>query len=406
MHFLLRQPPSGQIIVADANGEVVIYDASTGDWRTGRLDSDQITNLSSVPGVSVSDALDTLNASGATLVNLPNTVWVAAGSSVAPADQTGNIEAPYTTFAAARAALALIGNDVDKVLVVMPGDYDAEPAFVWDAGPTFGRLTILNGSNLGMQLDQSIGNVLLPALTLASIININGCVLSGNITGTAELQLTNCQKLSGTIAATSIEATNSYLSCAMTLAAIGSTFRDCTTGDISQPGDTPLCLTLLGCNVAGNIVFTANPGGVLMDDFSIYSLLANIKTITNGFPRVAHPVQQAWFGTQGGAAAGTFLGPFSEASQSAENRCQSLFAYPTTVTAMIVLTANAAGAGADMDFNLRRNGVEVATVQITTGSRQAVASGLNVPFELGQLVSVENEDGTAADDIIRVILVG
>ena len=63
MQFLLRQSPSGENITADSNGEVVIWDAALGTWKTDRLDSDQVANVSGVPGTSVSDALDNLQAS-------------------------------------------------------------------------------------------------------------------------------------------------------------------------------------------------------------------------------------------------------------------------------------------------------------------------------------------------------
>lgn len=408
MDFLLRQPPSGTIITADDDGDVIIWDATSGVWATGRLTSDQITNLSSVPGTTVSDALDNLAGGGGDLTNLPNTVWVAAGTTVDPGDQTGNIEAPFSTLAAGIAALAALASNAEKVLVVMPGDYDGEAAVSWDASqPDRGRLTILNGSGLVMQMAQSIGNVLFPACAFANgIIIANGITFNGNITGAAHLYLSNCQKTSGTIAADRIDASDSYLSAAMTLASANSQFNRCSLFDITTPGDTPQCLVVLGCNCAGDIIFTGDPGIVLMDDYSIFTMQFNISQFTNGAPRLAHPVMQAWFGTAGGQAAGTFLGAFSETFQATEARAQYQFAYPTTLTGAVVTTARSGGAAADMDFNIRRNGVEVGTIRLPSGANSAKATDMWLAFEIGQLLSVENEDGTAAGDDVRVMLIG
>lgn len=84
MAFLLRQPSSGVVIEGDNDGDSIFWNAATREWdvgvpglapvqsvfgrtgnvvaQTGDYDSDQVDNVSSVAGTSVSDALETLQA--------------------------------------------------------------------------------------------------------------------------------------------------------------------------------------------------------------------------------------------------------------------------------------------------------------------------------------------------------
>jgi len=84
MSFVFRQPPSGSVIVGDNDNDTILWDVATQTWKvgpggggggavssvfgrtgavtaqSGDYDSDQVDNLSSVPGSAVSDALDYL----------------------------------------------------------------------------------------------------------------------------------------------------------------------------------------------------------------------------------------------------------------------------------------------------------------------------------------------------------
>lgn len=245
------------------------------------ITSDQVQNLSGVAGANVTEALNNAGGGGGTLVNLYNTVWVDKNTTVAIADQTGNIEAPFSTLAGARTALLALANDDPAMLYIMPGDYSAEAQFAWDSSaPGVGRLNIINGSFLPMQLNQSIGNVTLPEVNFASLIIVTGCIFT-SIVGTAALYLTNCQQLTGNINAAKIICNNSYLFVAATLSDSGSQYINSTSGGISI-GASEATITFEDTNVGGDISFAGDPGTAFMDDVSEYWMLTNGQTITNG----------------------------------------------------------------------------------------------------------------------------
>ena len=90
MSFVFRIPPSGYALEAPNDGETIVWDAAVGLWAfgtagavssvfgrvgavvaaTGDYDSDQIDNVSSVAGASVSDALETLAASAGAVASV------------------------------------------------------------------------------------------------------------------------------------------------------------------------------------------------------------------------------------------------------------------------------------------------------------------------------------------------
>jgi len=219
----------------------------------------------------------------ASLTNLPNTVWVAQGTTVAPGDQTGNIELPFETIADGLAALAAIGNDQPKVLVVMPGDYSAEAAQSWNAStPTTGVLHIVNGAWQPMQLAQSIQNVALPDFTFDGIVNCTGVIFANVAAGfSATLELTACQQLGGTFAADTVNATNCYLNQTLALSGSSQVFRDCSTGPITLAANEA-AITFIDCNVAGDVTWSGDPGVALMDWQSIFYMFNNGHTLTGG----------------------------------------------------------------------------------------------------------------------------
>lgn len=104
MSFIFRGSPSGQVIQAPDDQDTILWDAATQRWtfgpgggggdvssvfgrtgvvtaQSGDYDSDQIDNVSSVPGASVSDALEYLEANAGAV----SSVFGRAGAVVAAA---------------------------------------------------------------------------------------------------------------------------------------------------------------------------------------------------------------------------------------------------------------------------------------------------------------------------------
>lgn len=229
---------------------------------------------------------------GGSLVNLYNTVWVDKNTTVAPADQTGNIEAPFDSLADGRTALIALANGDEKMLVVQPGDYSAEAAFAWDSTAD-GRLNVVNGSWLGLQQQQSIQNVTFPTIDFpgglgGGLNNLTGIVFGGNVTGAAALNLTSCQQLAGTFAADRVDATNCYLNGAQTLSGSGHIYRQCATGDIDlSANEADLQFQDTVC--AGDVTWLGDPGEALFDDTSLRWLIATGKKTVNGTARLSRP---------------------------------------------------------------------------------------------------------------------
>ena len=107
------------------------------------------------------------NAGGASLANLTDVRFVDANTLVATADQTGNIEAPYKTFAQAALDLAPTGGTI----LVVGGDYSAEPT----ASFYFGDVAIAAFTPL-------LQNVLLPAVTCVGNLALSGVQCLGTVT--------------------------------------------------------------------------------------------------------------------------------------------------------------------------------------------------------------------------------
>jgi hypothetical protein len=155
----LRSGSSGAPFVADNDGDTLIYVAATGLWTTGPgggggavasvfgragvvvavsgdYDSDEVTNVSGVVGVSVSDALDTLAAGAAPV----SSVFARLGAVVAAAgdydsDQVDNASGVAgATVSAALDALdaAIVPAPVSSVfgrtgaVVPVSGDYTSD----------------------------------------------------------------------------------------------------------------------------------------------------------------------------------------------------------------------------------------------------------------------------------------
>lgn len=139
---------------------------------------------------------------GSALTNLTNVVFLDAGTPVAVPDQTGNDQLPFSTLAAAIAAVATNGGTIQ----IVPGDYSGEGGGTLAANSA--RAIVFN--NFAGTAPPASGiaqRVLLPTLTgtAAKIIqgcttinvtstqnvSLDGCIVNGQVTGLA-LRVTNC----------------------------------------------------------------------------------------------------------------------------------------------------------------------------------------------------------------------
>lgn len=142
MALPLRSAPSGPEFRGVNQNDTLLWDTTLGGWvvgpgggggavssvfgRTGAVvavtgdyDSDQVDNVSTVPGSSVSDALENL----AALLAMPlgNVINVNPLSTVTP--QTGTLVAPFTTIAA---GVAAVPNDEYWIVRLAPGTDTSE----------------------------------------------------------------------------------------------------------------------------------------------------------------------------------------------------------------------------------------------------------------------------------------
>jgi hypothetical protein len=128
----LRSGPSGPAFVGTNQDDAVLWDAAAGGWYVGPVpggvggvtsfntrvgvvvpatndyDSDEIANVSTVTGASVSDALDNLNA---------------AGGFTAPAAAANLGAAPVLDFAANRYIRGILDQDATPT-IVLPASYE------------------------------------------------------------------------------------------------------------------------------------------------------------------------------------------------------------------------------------------------------------------------------------------
>lgn len=229
---------------------------------------------------------------GADFVNLPNTFFVAQGTTVALADQIGNIEAPFETLAQALAAIVALPT-APKCIIVFPGDYSTEDPFVYNSSDAEngGVLTLVNGTQLHQQFGITNGNVTLPALTLTGNANIRGCILTGVTPGfSLELWLASCQMTTGQLSCTTLTTDEDcYLIADIVLLSIGSVLRNTVTGDISVPGDGGTSLEMVDCDPTGDITLSGS-GFVEMDDVTARNIALNGHAVVGGRINTTFPI--------------------------------------------------------------------------------------------------------------------
>lgn len=134
-----------------------------------------------VPG-SVIGPTGPTGPAGGTFTNLTATLYVDGGTTVAPADQNGNIETP---FAEVQDAIDALPSGSGTVLVV--------------PGPTYAAVTLVDGSRVAIKGIPAPGISLAPELTSLALgsntlCTVEGCIIDAPVTSTAggTLKLIGC----------------------------------------------------------------------------------------------------------------------------------------------------------------------------------------------------------------------
>lgn len=224
------------------------------------------------------------------LVNLSNVVWVDLGTTVPLAGQTGNIEAPFHTFAQALAALPDGGT-----IIATPGDYFEAPLVIATSGSN--SISIVNAS--GLQTTPPFTSHTTQLVNLPAIASCNnalflqGCSSTGRpITAvSAPLWLIACFIESATVTSFELHATLTTLidtAAVVVVVASENTFDNCyfyrTASGILATIEDAGRIKFRDSQFAGlvpTIAFTAPGNRADFDESSMIEFIAVHGTLTN-----------------------------------------------------------------------------------------------------------------------------
>jgi hypothetical protein len=210
-----------------------------------------------------------------TLVNLSNVLFVDQGTSVALADQDGNIESPFATLVAGIAAAT-----ADDSIFLTPSSYFIEGLITVDklldlvgfgGSASTAGITLTAGVTIITTDLSCIGVLTVPATSFAYLTH--GAV-TGGITGDGSINL-NKMTVTGSVVASEVIANDSTIVGNITLS-----------GTIARFNNTDLA----GGTV---ITFSGAAGTVTMDGYTYHKWLLIPGTIVNGTINVVNSLERA-----------------------------------------------------------------------------------------------------------------
>lgn len=192
MSFVFRQSPSGSVIQAPNDQDTILWDASTQRWifgpggggggavssvfgragavtaQSGDYDSDQVDNVSGVPGAAVSDALDYLQANAGAVSNVFGRIGAVSA-------QNGDYTASQVTNTSAVAGVGVSGA-LNTLGTAVSG-------LVTGVSSVFGRTGGVAAANGDYTSSQVTDASALPGSSVSDSLNYLGGQAVGAVTG-------------------------------------------------------------------------------------------------------------------------------------------------------------------------------------------------------------------------------